>query len=66
MVDYFRDMSHGKLDLSESEVFGWFALDKKHVDYPGITGRRTLIKWARTVAMAKGGSISTGSSPSWS
>jgi hypothetical protein len=24
MVDYFRDVSHGKLDLTGSKVFGWY------------------------------------------
>ena len=27
MVDYFRDVSHGQLDLSMSKVFGWFELN---------------------------------------
>jgi M6 family metalloprotease-like protein len=35
MVDYFRDMSHGKLDLKGSKVFGWYTLDKKQSDYTG-------------------------------
>src|SRR5687767_13168884 len=35
MVDYFRDMSHGQLDLSRSQVFGWFTLSLRKADYVG-------------------------------
>lgn len=35
MVDYFRDMSHGQLDLSRSQVFGWFTLSLRKADYAG-------------------------------
>ncbi len=69
MVDFFRDMSHGKLDLSGSRVFGWYILDKNRSDYlqdinkPGLTdqefrealskGRNELIEWARQAAIAQ-------------
>ena len=33
MVDFFRDMSHGQLDLSGSQVFGWYTLDKNRGEY---------------------------------
>lgn len=33
MVDYFREMSHEKLDLSGSQVFGWFRLPVDRADY---------------------------------
>jgi hypothetical protein len=56
MVDYFRDMSHGLLDLSGSKVFGWFTLDQNRSDYTGSganqQGREDLIAWARQKAIA--------------
>jgi hypothetical protein len=58
VVDFFRDMSHGQLDLSGSRVFGWFTLDQKRSDYKGHggnpEGRRHLIAWARQKADAAG------------
>ena len=54
MVDYFRDMSHGVLDLSGSKVFGWFTLNKNRSEYTGGNanqqGRTDLIMWARQKA----------------
>ena len=56
MVDFFRDMSHGKLDLSGSRVFGWYTLDKNRSDYIADgdinKGRADLIEWARQAASA--------------
>jgi hypothetical protein len=58
IVDYFRDMSHAKLDLSGSKVFGWFTLDKALNEYSGSganqAGRQELIDWARAKATAEG------------
>jgi hypothetical protein len=58
MVDYFRDMSHGRLDLSGSQVFGWFTLSRKKSDYVGSganqQGRQDLIDWARQAAVSAG------------
>ena len=58
MVDHFRDMSHGKLDLTESRVFGWYTLDQKRSEYVGsgknLAGRRDLITWARKKATDDG------------
>ncbi len=58
MVDYFRDMSHGKLDLSGSQVFGWYTLDKATADYTGSglhqAGRQDLLQWAKDKATAEG------------
>jgi len=55
MVDFFRDMSHGKLDLSGSQVFGWYTLDKNRSDYHGSgtnqQGRDDLFTWARQAAI---------------
>lgn len=51
MPDFFRDVSHGRLDLSGSKVFGWHTLDKKRAEYVGSganpQGREDLITWAR-------------------
>lgn len=56
MVDFFRDMSHGTLDLSGSQVFGWYTLDKNRSDYLAggdiDKGRGDLITWARQAAIA--------------
>ncbi|WP_073502918.1 hypothetical protein [Actinacidiphila paucisporea] len=58
MVDYFREMSHGSLDLSGSAVFGWLPLGKRKSDYQGSggnqKGRSDLIAWARAAAVANG------------
>lgn len=35
MVDFFREMSHGQLDLSGSQVFGWFTLSITKAQYSG-------------------------------
>lgn len=35
MVDFFYDMSHGKIDISGSKVFGWYTLPAKRTDYVG-------------------------------
>jgi hypothetical protein len=63
MIDYFRDMSHGTLDLSGSKTFGWFTLDKSLKDYKDYSleyfkthpdnpnGSRTaLVDWAKEAA----------------
>ena len=38
MIDFFRDMSHGKLDINSSQLFGWYTLDQNRVDYIGNSG----------------------------
>jgi hypothetical protein len=62
MTDFFRDMSHGKLDLSGSQVFGWFTLEQKRSDYVGSgtngKGRQDLIAWARKAATDNGVDLS--------
>jgi hypothetical protein len=35
MVDCFHDMSHGKLDLSGTKIFGWYTLPYNKADYVG-------------------------------
>ncbi len=63
MVDFFRDVSHGNLDLSDTRVFGWYTLNKKRSEY-GLTGaemlanRGNLLNWARQAAAANGDDLS--------
>jgi len=58
MVDFFKDVSHGQLDLSGSKVFGWNTLTQKHSDYTGSganpSGRAELIQWARQAVIDSG------------
>jgi hypothetical protein len=64
MVDYFRDMSHGKLDLNGSKVFPpqgeteWYTISHPTADYLGwntpVLGRGALLTWAREAATANG------------
>src|SRR5262249_46120011 len=58
MIDYFRDVSHGNIDLGESRVFGWLTLTRRHSEYTGSganpAGRYQLIAWARDAAAAAG------------
>lgn len=62
MVDFFRDMTHEKLDLGDSQIFGWYTLNKSSADY-GTTGleklknRANLVNWARQAAAAQGDSL---------
>jgi hypothetical protein len=70
MVDYFRDMSHGVLDLNGSRVFppneGWYTLPTARSDYKGfdtvidgtVVGRSALQIWARAAAAAAGDDLS--------
>lgn len=65
MVDYFRDISHGKLDLTGSKVFPpqggeteWYTISHPAGDYLGwdtpVLGRGALLSWAREAATANG------------
>jgi hypothetical protein len=57
-VDFFRLYSHGNLDLSGSQVFGWFVLPHARAEYTGSgvnpAGRQQLIDWAKTAATDAG------------
>jgi hypothetical protein len=55
MIRYFNDYSRGKLDLTGTQVFGWFKLDKSVQQYNdlGQGARPELIKWARAAAAAE-------------
>ena len=62
MVDYFKDMSHRKLDLNGSHVFGWYTLPLLKANYVGNTypqpqgklNRNGLLDAARAAAVANG------------
>jgi hypothetical protein len=56
MIRYFRDYSHGTLDLTGSKVFGWYSLNKSVADYNalGASARDHLVQWARAAASADG------------
>jgi hypothetical protein len=43
VIDYFTDMSHGQLDISDSQVFGWFTLDKRRNEYLGSRHATTFV-----------------------
>ncbi|WP_307000019.1 hypothetical protein [Arthrobacter sp. V1I7] len=70
MIDYFRDMSHGSLDLNGSKVFppneGWYTIPHERSDYNGfdtviggnVVGRSALQIWAREAAAAAGDDLS--------
>ena len=59
MIKYFSEYSHGTLDLTGTQIFGWFKLDKSVADYNGPNGGRTeLIKWARKAATDNGVDLS--------
>lgn len=61
MVEFFSDMSHGKIDVGESKVFGWYRLDRPRSDYVGNVypqpagklNRNGLLDAARAFATAE-------------
>src|SRR4051794_26622343 len=63
MVDFFDHMSHGNIDTSGSQVFGWLTLSQKWTDYKGSganqQGRLDLINWAKAAASAAGVNLSS-------
>jgi|GEM_PF-4764838 len=61
VVTYWQDISYGQLDLTHSEVFGWFRLDKNKEDYVDQFSRKTqaearqdLVDWAKKAATDSG------------
>jgi hypothetical protein len=59
MVKFFNDCTHGNIDVSESQVLGWFKLSQSVADYnaPG-GGRAALIGWAHAAAKKAGYDLS--------
>ncbi len=41
LFDWFRDNSHGRVDLTGTKVFGWYELDMKTSDYKGSGANET-------------------------
>ncbi len=60
MIRYFNDYSHGTLDLTGTQVFGWYQLTQSVDDYNNLLGaaRDQLINWARAAAIADGVDLS--------
>ncbi len=65
MTDYFDTMSHGSLDLSGSQVFGWLTLDQPQSVYVGNAApgagqldRNGLLNAAKAKATASGVNLS--------
>jgi hypothetical protein len=60
MIRYFNDYSHGTLDLTGTQVFGWYQLNESVDYYNSLFGaaRDQLIKWARAAAVADGVDLS--------
>lgn len=58
LVDFFREYSHGHIDIGGSEVFGWLGLPQTRSDYQGSganpTGRQAGSAWVRTAATQAG------------
>lgn len=64
MVDFFRDVSHGRIDVSESRVFGWFTVPLRKADFagnvdpsalgPGQVERNGLFAACRAAAITAG------------
>jgi hypothetical protein len=52
VVTYWQDFSYGQLDLTGSEVFGWFTLDHNRAEH---TNRDVpLVEWAKKAATDRG------------
>jgi hypothetical protein len=53
---FFTDCSHGSVDITGSQVLGWYTLNKKRSDYVGSgvnqKGRQDLVDWAKQAAAA--------------
>jgi hypothetical protein len=57
VCDYWRAVTSGNWDLSNSQVFGWFTMNHASSEvsqlvFPG--GRATLVQWAKDAAAANG------------
>lgn len=60
-ADYWRDVTLGAIDLSQSEVFGWYTMthdssEVKNLVFPG--GRASLVRWGKEAATAAGVQLS--------
>lgn len=58
MVDFFRDMSHGKIDTSGTKIFGWYTIPYNRADYGTKLDRNGLLNEAKSLATAAGVDLS--------
>jgi hypothetical protein len=57
VVDYWREVTFGNLDLTGSQVFGWLTMTHSSTELTGMTfpaARSTLVQWGRDAAAAAG------------
>jgi hypothetical protein len=58
MVKFFADVSHGKLDVSGSKIFGWYRLTIERKAYGATVDRNGLLAAAKAAAIAGGVDLS--------
>ena len=68
LCDYWRSVSCNTLDLTESQVFGWFVMNHtsnevNQLRFPG--DRATLVQWGLDTAGANGVNL-VSAQPAWS
>jgi hypothetical protein len=59
--DYWRAVSSGSLDLTTSQVFGWFVMNHASTEVSNLVfpaGRSTLVQWGLDTAAANGVNLS--------
>ena len=59
VVDWFQDNTHGQIDMTGNQVFGWLTLTETLADYNnkrtnGTYGRWKIIDLGRAAAVAAG------------
>jgi hypothetical protein len=57
LADYWSDVTFGHLDLSNSEVLGWYSMQHESSEVPKLVfpgGRNTLVQWGKDAAAANG------------
>jgi hypothetical protein len=57
VCDYWRAVTHNSLDLSASQVFGWFQMNHASTEVGQLSfpaQRSTLVQWGRDTAAANG------------
>jgi hypothetical protein len=64
VVDWFQDNTHGQIDMTGNQVFGWLTLTETLADYNnkrtnGTYGRWKIIDLGRAAAVAAGIDLST-------
>jgi hypothetical protein len=57
LCDYWRDVTNNNFDLTDSQVFGWFAMSHATTEVAGLVfpgNRSTLVQWGKDTAAANG------------